>query len=850
MVKRFLVPLLAAVIVMAMVVPGCGEPVDPAVGYELTVQVEPAGAGEASFTGESPFEVAAEIPVQATAGAGFEFDRWTATAGFFDDAVSASTIFNMPNEDATITANFREVRTEGFWLDYITIEKEPDEVRGVERLAACDVDVLGATLSSPALFSIVEEDEDLWYKSSIGTFNTLRLNPYGPLFDDGSLNPFHYAEMQAALNKYIDRTFIAMDIEGGLAWERFTAFHPQLPDYARFSDATHVPAESSIEYLEDKYDYDPAVKWDWVQDAIDAINADLAPDEVTWDDDLERWIWDGDVIEMTIAIRSDDPVREEIGDYLVTQLQKMGFEASGFKGDMAATLSGLANVDAEITGGGWTMYTGGWISTVIVRDESYWFMYFHTSLWAAGIPAFAYLEVPDELWDAAWDLLVMDFTTIEGPGGRDELVSKCLPLHMDYGMMYLTAARGFSPLKTSVDLAADGAGGIHGSWMWALTAHFRDAAGNPEFGGHLRIAMHDLLVEPWNPIAGSNTVYDMMPIRATGDMGHHPDTRDGLRWAGRIDRAEVTVKTGLPVLSFHDWVDLSFADEIVAPDDAWRDWDPETRTPRTVADALDNPDEPWGLEDADVARYSVAYFPEEIWDHPLHDGSTISFADFLYGWFLAYERGQEESAIYDPAAESMLASTRDATKGVRFTVNPESGVGLKVEVWSRIWEMDAERMIGTGFPNYAQGNGFWHVLALGIQGERGGDMAFGEVKGQPLTFGWINFLNRDVQLGELTGYLEGIRALDPGDYADATVPFYDFIDGQYAAAGLGSFAAEIGPRMDNLFDWVAEMNHLWVGSGPYYVDDYNFALNWIRLGAFEDYPDERDRWFFLLEDLD
>ncbi len=844
MAKRLLMPLLAAIIIAAMVIPGCG---DPAVGpFELTTEVNPEGAGTVSFTGTSPFDPNVEIPVEATAGAGFEFDRWTATAGFFGDEFSASTTFTMPTQDATITASFREVRTEGFWLDYVTIEKEPDEVRGVERLVAGDIDVLGAALSSTALFDIVEEDPNLWYKSSIGTFNTMRLNPYGPLFDDGSLNPLHYPEMQAALNKYIDRTFIAMDIEGGLAWERFTAFHPQLPDYFRFVDDTYVPLESSIQYLEDKYDYDEAEGWTWVEAAIDAINADLAPDEVTWDDDLERWIWDGDVIEMTIAIRSDDPIREEIGDYLVVQLQKMGFEASGFKGDMAATLSGLANVEAEITGGGWSIYTGGWISTVLLRDEAYWFCYFHTSLWAAGIPAFAYLEVPDELWDAAWDLLIMNFSTIEGPGGRDELVGTCLPLHMEYGMMYLTAARGFSPLSTSVDMAADGAGGIHGSWMWALTAHFRESS--PVFGGHLRIAMHDLLVEPWNPIAGSNTVYDMMPIRATGDMGTHPDTRDGLRWAGRIDRADVTVTTGLPVLSFHDWVDLSFADEIEAPADAWRDWDPVTQTPRTVADALDNPEEPWGLADAEVSRYSVAYYPEDIWDHPLHDGSTLSFADFLYGWFMGYERGQEESAIYDPAAESMLASTRDSTIGVRFTVNPEAGVGLKVEVWSTVWQMDAERMIGTGFPNYAQGNGFWHPIALGIRGERAGDMAFGEVKGQPLPLGWINFLNRDVQLGALVGYLDDI--IDEATYSDAIVPFYDFINAQYAAAGLGSFAPEVDVRMENLKDFVGEVNHLWVGSGPYYVDDYSFALNWIRLAAFEAYPDDPERWFFLLEDLD
>jgi peptide/nickel transport system substrate-binding protein len=297
-------------------------------------------------------------------------------------------------------------------------------------------------------------------------------------------------------------------------------------------------------------------------------------------------------------------------------------------------------------------------------------------------------------------------------------------------------------------------------------------------------------------------------------------------------------------------VTLDFSDDIVAPDDAWRAWDPATQQPITVADALANPEEPYGLATAVTDRYSVVYYPAEIWDVPWHDGSTMSFADFLVYFATNYDRGLGDAAtnpMFDEAHSLELAAEElGTTLGVKYTVNPSAGVGLKVEVWSDLWEFDAERMCDDYFPNYEQGSGPWHTVALGILGERDGSMAFGEVKAQPLALGWINFLNRDIQQSELLGYMDGVIALDTADYEDATVPYYEFIQAQYAAQGLGSFATEVGPRMGNLSDFVDAQNHMWVGCGPYYLDDFNFALNWVVLKAFEDYPDDPNKWLDLL----
>ncbi len=739
----------------------------------------------------------------------------------------------------------------GAWVDEVIIRAEPDAWQAVDEIGLGELDVYANPLTDVAIYDHVVTHPGIWYKSSIGSFNTLRINPYGPEFDTGMVNPFHLFDfpegvrtMNEVLHKFIDRAHIAINIMGGLGWPRYTSQHTQLPDYDRYYDGTLIEPDASISALEHEYRYDETEGPIWLNDTMAAIN-DLTDGEITGNAE-DGWLYNDDPIPMVIAIRSDDPIRDAIGDYVVAQLQKMGFDATPFKGDMAATLSGLANVEAEITGGGWTMYTGGWVSTVLTRDSGYWFTYFHTNFWAGGIPAFAHLDVPGDYYDAAFDLAFLNFGSLEE---RDSLYEICLPSHMKYGMFYLVDCWGLSPLSTDVDLAVDRAGSVFGSWMWALTAHFRDSEGDPEVGGTLRVGMHDLLVEPWNPIAGSNTIYDMFPIRATGDTGTHPDTRDGLRWAGRIERAEVTTKTGLPVLVTNPWVEHFEADTISAPPDAWRYWDPVTQEPRTVQDALDNHEEPWGLDSAEVKRYSVAYYPEEIWDHPLHDDSTLSFADFLYRWILTYDRGQEESAIHDPAAEFVLGGTRSDLIGTRFTVGePEDDFGLKVEVWSHNWEMDAERMVTDWYPNYAQGNGFWHTIALAILEERDGSMAFGEVKGGGTTHGWTNFIHGTGMLGALDSRLDATMGL--ASYEDASLPYYGFIVDQYAARGLEDFDTEIGSRMENLREWVDARGHFWVGSGPYMLKTVSPQHQTVVLDRFAEYPDPADRWLFLLLPLD
>ena len=79
----------------------------PTVAYELTMGVAPEDSGTATdLTNASPYSEGVTVSISAVPAAGYRFVNWTAPAGSFTNASSATTTFTMPSQDVTVTANF------------------------------------------------------------------------------------------------------------------------------------------------------------------------------------------------------------------------------------------------------------------------------------------------------------------------------------------------------------------------------------------------------------------------------------------------------------------------------------------------------------------------------------------------------------------------------------------------------------------------------------------------------------------------------------------------------------------------------------------------------------------------
>jgi len=85
--------------------------------YTLTMAASPIMGGTATdVTDASPYEEGEFVSIQAVAASGYQFVRWTATAGAFSNANAAVTGFQMPGTDVTVTANFEVTGGSGCFI--------------------------------------------------------------------------------------------------------------------------------------------------------------------------------------------------------------------------------------------------------------------------------------------------------------------------------------------------------------------------------------------------------------------------------------------------------------------------------------------------------------------------------------------------------------------------------------------------------------------------------------------------------------------------------------------------------------------------------------------------------------
>jgi uncharacterized repeat protein (TIGR02543 family) len=84
-----------------------GPPFPPG-QYTLTMAVTGSGSTSPSI-GQHTYTAGTLIPIAATPAGGYSFVNWTAPAGSFTNANSASTMFTMPAQDVAVTAHFQVI---------------------------------------------------------------------------------------------------------------------------------------------------------------------------------------------------------------------------------------------------------------------------------------------------------------------------------------------------------------------------------------------------------------------------------------------------------------------------------------------------------------------------------------------------------------------------------------------------------------------------------------------------------------------------------------------------------------------------------------------------------------------
>jgi len=256
-----------------------------------------------------------------------------------------------PAKPATAESTATQSPRLGAWVDEVVFREEADRAKAINMFEAGEIDVYGLGITDPELYRRIQASRVIQYEISYGSSSELTFNPVGPTFPKtGELNPFHVPAIREAVNWLIDRDYVAEEIYGGLAVPRYLPLTTAFPDYARLADVARP--------LELHYSYDPEKAKAVIAKEMKKLGAQLVN---------EKWQYRGKPARIILLIRTEDQ-RREIGDYVATLLENVGFVVD--RQYKTAAESSPIWIGGNPADGRWHIYTGGWVSLAIDRDQA------------------------------------------------------------------------------------------------------------------------------------------------------------------------------------------------------------------------------------------------------------------------------------------------------------------------------------------------------------------------------------------------------------------------------------------------------------------------------------------------
>ena len=682
----------------------------------------------------------------------------------------------------------------GPWVDEIRFESGFEEAILFDKMSKGEMHLYIKDWTDVDLLEQIKISPELEYATSFGLFYELTFNPVGPTFPKtGKFNPFVNEKIREAMNMLVDRDYIVDELMKGLAKPKLLPIVSAFPDYGRLAETAVI--------LENKYKYDPDKATEIIIEELEGMGAELVD---------EKWTYDGEVVTIKMLIRTEDQ-RKEIGDYVSDLLEGLGFETDRmYRTSAEASPLWLYGDPAD---GEYHIYTGGWISTVISRDDADNFAYYYTNM---GLPFPLYMayENDPKFYETARRLDAGEYATWEE---RMDLMKTCAVLALEESeRVFLVDQLAPFVRRQDIEVAFDLSGG-YSNPLWALTIRKKD-----EVGGILTAGSAEILVQPWNPEAGTNWLYDSIVLGAVREIACHVfNPYTGLPMPLRMQSVTMEVEKGVPASASSDWLSLSYVDKVAVPEDAWYDWDVNNKEVITV---------PPGT----TAKCKVVVnFGDCIGNVKYHDGSVMSLADWIVPWIIDFEQADPDSPIYDESSLPEFESETASSKGMRIV----SEHPLVIEYYTDYITREAEYIyagvvdrIGINNEKYPQYP--WQAMAIGIMAEEKGLLAFSADKSEELDIEWMNYIG-----GPSKAILEDMleEAIETG-----YVPFEDFV-ADYLTIG------EVTTRYQNLKNWYEDKGHFWVGSGPFYLDQVDFVGHSAVIKAFRDYTFKADRFARLAE---
>ena len=489
-------------------------------------------------------------------------------------------------------------------------------------LAAGEMDLYYYNLKIAAARELSNQQGIKLYEAPANTLSLI-LNP-APA-PEGQLNPFSIRAVRQAMQRLIDREFVAREIYQGQAMPMYTPASPTDFDYLTVFDLVQ---EADLRY-------DPEFARQQIADAMTEAGAALV-DGV--------WNYDGRPVRIKFIIRVEDE-RRDLGDLLRNALREAGFQVDDTYQSFAPAIQAVYSTDPKTFG--WHIYTEGWGRGSAQRYD-FGAINSYYAPWLGNMPGWrevGFWQYENaELDELGQKLFRGEF---QDQTERDEMYRTMTRMGLDESVrIWVATVNSAYPVQADIEgVTQDIAAGPRG--LWTLRAAYRPGS-NELTVGHLWVWTER---STWNPVGGIGDVYTSDIARQLNDPAvvNHPFT--GIP---EPFRAGYVVETAGPT------------GKLEVPADAIR-WNADGQRWQPVGE---------GVEAVSKVTFDYAKYFQAPWHH----GPQLGMADLLY----AIQQGFDISYNLDKARiETVLATTSrpllQTIKGYRIV--DETTIEAYVDFW-------------------------------------------------------------------------------------------------------------------------------------------------------------------------
>ncbi|MFQ5497159.1 MAG: ABC transporter substrate-binding protein [Nitrosopumilus sp.] len=643
------------------------------------------------------------------------------------------------------------------FFDSVKFIQYLDENTALEEVRNGNLDMYYYRIS-PDRLENQQSREGLQVFDSTGGSYSILVNPA----ESTKFNPFSSKEIRFALNYLIDRKLIVNELMGGYGSPIISYYSPSNPEYLTI-----------IKQLEMfNFKYNPTFANKIISEALKEKGA------IKKDD---KWEMNGEPIEITIFIRSDDPVRKSIGEILTVELEKIGFTVQKDFGDLnKAFVVVYGSNPSDLK---WNLYTEGWASSAFVRYDSVGLGQMY-SPWFSNMPGFndpSYWNYRNDKLDSLTQKIYTgDFDSAEK---RSELVQEAVVEGIKESVRIFVAS------KIDQYVANEKVSGIVNDFGAGVPSRFTPINAKSE-NDELVIGVKQIYQGAWNPVMGLTDSYSRHIWGIISDPGtfKHPFTGETFPV-----RANWKVETAGP------------DGKLDIPDES-KMWDPILQE--------------WKNVSPDSSATSKVTFDFEFSNW--HNGQQMDMNDILHTLYFTVEWGtqtDENDKTFDTEFTPRAAQSIQTIVGVN-PIDEDT-----IEVYVNYWHFDEGEiadwaLLWSSMP--------WEITAAMENAVEDGKVSFSRSGATSKNVNWLSLIiPNDANI--IKEYLQ--------EYKNTK-----FIPNSLKENN--EYSEYFENRYDASINWIENNNHAVISNGPFVLESYAPESRTITVKGFDDdsYPFKIGKW--------